>query len=255
LTLAYPYASIVGYFQANMVEGVSDAFGRMPWHFLIAGLARVWSGALVLFVWFGIEGVRRARPLGLLLAMAAALILAHSAVAHKEYRFIYPALPLLLIPVAAGIDCVVEGLYPNGAATLAATLGGIAALSLVVGSGGNFRAHFWYRYGETKAFDMVRRAPEACGVVLHLEKWTDTPGYTGLHRNLPIYYAYQDADFERLREAANYVLSRTPIEGYTKIHLWTQDELPLYLYRRGGGCAGGFLGERLIRGYRPRTER
>src|ERR1035441_267310 len=25
LTLAYPYASIVGYFQANMVEGVSDA--------------------------------------------------------------------------------------------------------------------------------------------------------------------------------------------------------------------------------------
>src|ERR1017187_6135816 len=238
LTLAYPYASIVGYFQANMVEGVSDAFGRMPWHFLIAGLARVWSGALVLFVWCGIEGVRRARPLGLLLAMAAALILAHSAVAHKEYRFIYPALPLLLIPVAAGIDCVVEGLYPNGAATLAATLGGIAALSLVVGSGGNFRAHFWYRYGETKAFDMVRRAPEACGVVLHLEKWTDTPGYTGLHRNLPIYYAYQDADFERLREAANYVLSRTPIEGYTKIHLWTQDELPLYLYRRGGGCAG-----------------
>jgi hypothetical protein len=253
VTLAYPYASIIGYFKANVVEGVSDAFGRAPWYFLILGLARVWSGALVLFVWFGIEGVRRARPLGLLLLMAAALILAHSAVGHKEYRFICPALPLLLIPVAAGIDGVMERLYPNGAATLAATLAGIAALSLVVGAGGNFRAHFWYRYGETKAFDMVREAPDACGVALHLEKWTDTPGYTGLHRDIPIYHAYRDADFERYREAANYVLSRAPVEGYTRVHLWTQDELPLYLYRRGGGCSSGLLGERLVRGYRPRT--
>jgi hypothetical protein len=143
-------------------------------------------------------------------------------------------------------------LYPKGAATLAATLAGIAALSLVVGSGGKFRAHFWYRFGETKAFDMVRRAPDACGVALHMELWTDTPGYTVLHRNIPIYYANSDADLARLREAANYVLSRTPMEGYTKVHLWTQDELPLYLYRRDGGCSDGFLGERLTRGYRPR---
>ena len=254
-TLAYPYASMIGYFGANTVEGVSNIFGRMPWHFYILGFARVWSGAVVVFVWFGMEGMRRARPLGLLVAMAAALITAHSVVAHKEYRFIYPALPLLLIPVAAGIDRVMERLYPKGAATLAATLAGIAALSLAAGSGGNFRAHFKYRFGETKAFDMVRRAPDACGVALHLELWTDTPGYTVLHRNIPIYYAYSDADFARLREAANYVLSRSPLEGYTKVHLWTQDKLPLYLYRRDGGCSEGFLGERLLRGYRVRTSR
>ena len=255
LTLAYPYASMIGYVKANIVDGASNIFGRMPWNYFIVGLVRVWSGALILFVWFGMEGVRRARPLGLLLAMAAALILAHSVVAHKEYRFIYPALPLLLIPVAAGIDRVMERLYPKGAATLAATLVGIAALSLAVGAGGNFRAHFRYRFGETKAFDMVRRAPDACGVALHLESWTDAPGYTVLHRNIPIYYAYQDADLARLREAANYVLSRTPVEGYTKVHLWTQDKLPLYLYRRDGGCSDGFLGERLLRGYRLRTVR
>jgi hypothetical protein len=255
LTLAYPYASMIGYVKANIVDGASNIFGRMPWNYFIVGLVRVWSGALILFVWFGMEGVRRARPLGLLLAMAAALILAHSVVAHKEYRFIYPALPLLLIPVAAGIDRVMERLYPKGAATLAATLVGIAALSLAVGAGGNFRAHFRYRFGETKAFDMVRRSPDACGVALHLESWTDAPGYTVLHRNIPIYYAYQDADLARLREAANYVLSRTPVEGYTKVHLWTQDKLPLYLYRRDGGCSDGFLGERLLRGYRLRTVR
>jgi hypothetical protein len=251
-TLAYPYASIIGYFRVTMFEGMSDYFGRAPWYFLIAGFARLWGGALVLFLWFGIEGVRKSRPLLLLLAMAAALILAHSAIAHKEYRFVYPALPLLLIPIAAGIDRVVERLYPGGAATLAATLAGIAALSWVT-AGGNFRPHFWYRYGETKAFNIIREAPDACGVALHMELWTDTPGYTVLHRDIPIYYAYQDADFERLREAANYVLSRTPVEGYSKIHLWTQDEKPLYLYRRDGGCTDRFLGERLLGGHRQRT--
>src|ERR1035438_9154844 len=240
-------------------KAVNSMFGRIAHRYDLAnkvlscGIDIYWRSRLV-------AAVGRSRPRNVLdlatgsgdvaFAMARGL---HPSIRVFGLDFCEPMLEL--IPVAAGIGCVVEGLYPNGAATLAATLGGIAALSLVVGSGGNFRAHFWYRYGETKAFDMVRRAPEACGVVLHLEKWTDTPGYTGLHRNLPIYYAYQDADFERLREAANYVLSRTPIEGYTKIHLWTQDELPLYLYRRGGGCAGGFLGERLIRGYRPRTSR
>ena len=249
LTLAYPFASIIGYFRVNTLEGMSSYFGRAPWYFFIAGYARIWGGALVLFLWFGFEGVRKARPLLLLLAMAAALILAHSAMAHKEYRFVYPALPLLLIPIAAGIDRVIERLYPSGAATLAATLAGIALLSLVT-AGGNFRPHFWYRYGETKAFNMVRLAPDACGVALHMELWTDTPGYTGLHRDIPIYYAYQDADFERLRGAANYALSRTPVEGYAKVHLWTQDEKPLYLYRRDGGCTGRFLGERLLSGHR-----
>jgi hypothetical protein len=246
LTLAYPFASIIGYLQANLLEGVSGKFGRAPWHFMILGFARVWSGALVLFVWFGIEGLRKSRPLLLLVAMAAALILAHSAVAHKEYRFVYPALPLLLMPIAAGMDRVIGRMYPNGAATLAATLAGIAALSLVVGSGGNFRSHFWRRYGETKAFEMIRRAPDACGVALHLVEWSETPGYTILHRNIPIYYAYHDAEFERIRDAANYLLSRLPVEtGYTKLQEWTEDQDPLYLYRRDGGCTGRFLGERL----------
>ena len=246
LTLAYPFASIIGYFKVNILEGASGKFGRAPWHFMILGFARVWSGALILFVWFGIEGLRKSRPLLLLFAMAAALILAHSMVAHKEYRFVYPALPLLLIPIAAGIDRVIERMYRSGAATLAAMLAGIAALSLVVGSGGNFRAHFWRRYGETKAFDMIRRAPDACGVALHLVIWGEAPGYTVLHRNIPIYNSYHDAEFQRIRDAANYLLSRAPVEpGYTKLREWKQDEDPLYLYRRDGGCTDRFLGERL----------
>ena len=129
---------------------------------------------------------------------------------------------------------------------LAGILGGIAALSLVVGSGDNFRPHFWRRFGETQAFDLIRREPDACGVALHLIEWSETPGYTRLHRNIPIYYAYHDAEFERLRQGANYLLSRSPAEvGYMKLREWKQDVDPLYLYRREGGCSTRFFGERL----------
>jgi hypothetical protein len=245
-TLAYPFASIIGYFRVNIVEGVSSQFGRSPWHFMILGFARVWSGALVAFVWFGVAGLRRNRPLQLLFAMAAALILAHSVIGHKEYRFIYPALPLLLIPVAAGIDRVIERLYPSGAAALAAILAGIAMLSLVVGSGGNFRSHFFRFYGETKAFQMVRNSPDACGVALHRVRWGETPGYTVLHRDIPIYEGFHDADFERLREGANYVVSRIPEPGYTEVGQWQQGEDPVYLFRREGGCSDRYRDDRML---------
>jgi phosphatidylinositol glycan class B len=248
LTLSYPYASIIGYFKVNMI-GYGNHFGsfvRQPWHFMIAGFARVWSGALVLFLWFGIEGVRKSKPMLLLVAMAAALILAHSVVTHKEYRYVYPALPLLLIPVAAGIDRVIGRLYPSGAATLAAVLAAIATLSLVVGAGGNFRSHFWRWYGESKAFAMIRSAPDACGVALHLVRWGQTPGYTVLHRNIPIYNGFRDVDFERIRDGANYVVSRIPEKGYTELGKWTVGDDPVYLYRRDGACSDRFLGERLL---------
>ncbi len=246
LTLPYPYASILGYYKVNILEGVSTVFGHAPWHFMILGFARVWSGALVLFVWFGIEGVRKSKPMLLLVTMAAALVLAHSVVAHKEYRYIYPALPLLLIPVAAGIDRVIGRLYPSGAATLAVSLAGIATLSLVVGAGGNFRSHFWRSYGETKAFQMIRSAPDACGVALHQVRWGETPLYTVLHRNIPIYDGFHNADFERIRDAANYLVSRIPEKGYTELGEWLQGDDPVYLFRRDGGCTDRFLGERLL---------
>jgi hypothetical protein len=41
-------------------------------------------------------------------------------------------------------------------------------------------------------------------------------------------------------------LSRLPAEpGYTQLQEWTQDENPLYLYRRDGGCSDRYLDERM----------
>jgi hypothetical protein len=245
LTLAYPFASIIGYFKANMLEGVSEKFGRMPWHFMLLNFARIWSGALVLFLWFGIEGLRKSRPMMLLFAMAAVLVLSHSAIAHKEYRFVYPALPLLLIPIAAGMDRVIARIYPSNSATLAVTLAGIAMLSAAVGLS-TFRPHFFRHYGEARAFQIIRKDPGACGVATHLVIWGEPPGYTVLHRDIPIYNSYYDADFERIRDGANYLLSRKGVEpGYTRIGEWLEDVDPLYLYHREGGCSDRFLNERL----------
>jgi hypothetical protein len=247
MTLPYPYASIIGYLKVNMAGYGNHfkGFERQPWHFIILGFPRVWSGALIVFVWFLIEGVRKSRPMLLLVMMSAALILAHSAVSHKEYRYVYPALPLLMIPIAAGIDRVISRLYPSSSATLALTLAAIAGISLVVAAGGNFRSHFFRHYGETKALQAIRYSPDACGVALHLVHWGETSFYTTLHRNIPVYDGYREADFQRIRDGANYVLSRVPLSGYTQLHLWMEGDDPLYLYRRDGGCSDRFLGERL----------
>jgi phosphatidylinositol glycan class B len=249
LTLSYPYASIIGYLKVNMAGYGNHfkGFERQPWHFIILGFPRVWSAALVVFVWFLIEGVRKSRPMLLLFAMAAMLVLAHSAMAHKEYRYIYPALPLLMIPIAAGIDRVIGRLYPTSSLTMALTLAAIAGISLVVGAGRNFRPHFFRHYGETKALQMIRDAPDACGVALHLVHWGETPFYTTLHRDIPIFDGYSEADLQRISDGANYVLSRVPLNGYTQIHLWMEGDDPLYLYRRDGGCSNRFFGERLQR--------
>uniref|UniRef100_Q01YE9 Alg9 family protein mannosyltransferase n=1 Tax=Solibacter usitatus (strain Ellin6076) TaxID=234267 RepID=Q01YE9_SOLUE len=246
MTLPYPYASIIGYYKINIIDQVSTKFGHAPWHFMLLGFARVWSGALILFFWFLVEGVRKSRPMLLLVALAGGLILAHSAVAHKEYRYVYPALPLLLVPIAAGIDRVMARLYPNNSAALAATLAGIAALSLVIASSANFRQHFYRSYGETKAFQMIRNSQDACGVALHLVHWGETPSYSVLHRNIPIYDGYVDADFSRYRDAANYVVSRVREPGYTEIQEWDQGDDPVYLFRREGGCSTNLLNERLL---------
>ena len=246
MTLPYPFASIIGYYKINIIDEVSTKFGHAPWHFMILGFARVWSGALILFLWFLVEGVRKSRPMLLLVALAGGLILAHSVVAHKEYRYVYPALPLLLVPIAAGIDRVIGRLYPSNSAVLAATLASIAALSLVTAAGANFRSHFYRRYGETKAFQIIRKSPDACGVALHLMLWGETPFYSVLHRNIPVYDGYVDSDFRRYHDAANYVVSRVPEPGYTEIQEWDEGDDPVYLLRRDGGCTTNLIGERLL---------
>lgn len=98
-TWSVPFGSIVNSFAANILEGRSHLYGTSPAHWYAAQLVERWRGALPVIGVLAVWGARR-QPLPLLVALA--ILLAHSAVAHKEYRFIYPAIPLTLLSAALG---------------------------------------------------------------------------------------------------------------------------------------------------------
>ncbi len=88
-----PFASVLNNFRANILEGRSHVYGTSGAGWYVSQLAQQWSflfpAVLLLAAW----GARR-EPLALITALA--IVLVHSVVAHKEYRFIYPALLLVV---------------------------------------------------------------------------------------------------------------------------------------------------------------
>ena len=74
----------------NLVHGVSEDWGTAPWYMAIAYQLSLWGSASVLIAVAALFGATR---LPLLLAVAATVGVVYAAVPHKEYRFVYPALP------------------------------------------------------------------------------------------------------------------------------------------------------------------
>nr|WP_295744736.1 mannosyltransferase [uncultured Acidocella sp.] len=77
-------------------RGASGLFSPSPPLLYFAGLALDWLWTLPLLLWLAWRGARLAPAAGL---AALALILEHSLISHKEFRYIFPALALL-VPLA-----------------------------------------------------------------------------------------------------------------------------------------------------------
>src|SRR5204862_5956831 len=99
LTLGYPFASIFRNLFYNIHLGVSSGFSVEPWFFYLLGELGVWlAGAPLVLLLIGVG----ARRMPLLLAAALTIVAVPMAVPHKEYRFIYPAVALLMMLAAIG---------------------------------------------------------------------------------------------------------------------------------------------------------
>jgi len=98
LTLGYPLASLWRNVLFNVLYRVSADFGTEPWSYYLIGEFGLWAGGMVFLLLLAGLGARRAP---VLLIAAVTVIVVHSGIAHKEYRFIYPA--ILLLTTLAGI--------------------------------------------------------------------------------------------------------------------------------------------------------
>lgn len=197
LTLGYPFASIWRNLLYNLYYGVSLEISADPGLYYVRGELGVWLTAAPLVLLLIGLGARR---FPVLLVTALTVIAVHSGIAHKEYRFIYPAILLFMVLAAVGLaqltNWAAQWLQQRGMRRGAAT-----ALSAVVLSGYwcTVAFHVWSSgtiaelrqraHDELAAMLFVHDMPRLCGVGLYGdEAWVRYGGYSYLHRPVPMYW-------------------------------------------------------------------
>jgi len=240
LTWSYPFQSFVLNFWRNIVKGKASFFGESPSYEYVVSLLQTWGWASVPLLGLGFLAFRRC---SLLWLTALAILVSHSAIAHKEYRFLAPMLVVMVISASLGL---VELLRGNR------LLGWAACAVWLVASADGARRFDWrtlaprpenfppssmwsFREGAIRAYEAMSADADVCGVASVGWGWAWTGGYTYLHRNVPIFEIGDGTSFRRYTASFNAMLG--PNQGraigpYVQQRCWQW----LCLYKRTGGC-------------------
>jgi GPI mannosyltransferase 3 len=204
LTLGYPLASVWRNLYDNLYLGISSGFSVAPWWYYLVGELGVWLAAAPFVVLLIALGARR---MPMLFAAAALIVAVHSAIPHKEYRFIYPAIMLLSVLAAVGLAQLTQltaawlalrGLRQTVAVPVAATLltGLWCAAAGAMWSGGALAQLRQRAHDELLAMSYVHDLPAPpCGVGLYGKNaWVRYGGYSYLHRPVPLFWPATPAE-------------------------------------------------------------
>jgi hypothetical protein len=232
-TWGYPFQSLWRNFIYNTFYGVSAYYGTEDWSFYPLVLLEYWRGYAVLLLALAALGARRL-PLPLL---AAALIFAaHMAVPHKELRFLYPAILLLLI--VAGMGLAQLGSWAASRWRLDPLRCSIVLLTAAVLAAGFLAATPAYRELWQRGHDMML-ADIAAGKlngVCGIGAYRTHRSYTLIHRNVPLYWTEDDAEFARDLPGFNTLVAAEPAPpapGFTTLRCYGK----ICMSQRPGSCA------------------
>jgi hypothetical protein len=259
VTWGWPFHATVMYvyyaLKVSSAAGVNPVYSYFGWE------ALAWGFFGVVIVLCALCGALR---LPLLLLVAAMVFAVHSAFSHKEYRYISPALPLIMTLAGVGSVMAANWLadrlgrpWVRRALLVAVALGWTVA-SLALAASPN-RIWYWVRSrGSILAMQAVNADKEACGVGIYPgAMWWRAAGYSGLRPGVPLFNAGDTAN-PIAPNAYNYVISlerrspelKHPVDlpadftslGYQQLQCWTDpyDRTMLIermcLWRRPGTC-------------------
>ena len=220
-TLGYPFASVWRNVLYNVIHGVSAEFGVEPWYYYLLGELGIWAAGVPFLLASIALGARRFPAL---LAAAVVIVAVHSCIAHKEYRFIYPAVLLLTVLASAGIASLVQwvtawlsqrGLHETtaAAASILIVLGYWSIVSFNLWNGPAL-ADLRHRASDNLAgMSLAASLSSACGIGLYGEDgkdWVWYGGYTRLHRPLPMYWPKDEAALTAAAPAFNTLIYTAP---------------------------------------------
>lgn len=241
LTWGQPFHSVLLYVRING-GGMADLYGTAPPGWYIANEAMIWGLALPAIVLGAVFGARRA-PLPL--AAALIIVATFSAVSHKEWRFIFPALPLLFTVCGIGtveIARIIADRFGGGLIRrrlyLAAGLIWVI-LSLLSGVRGMMRPLWLQDAGAIRALDRASADPRACAIGVDApEQWART-GMVRIRPDMRLYPAVPAAT-----PHFNYILSFAEAQTRDRYAAWGYAQISCArdgacLYRRPGGCRDG----------------
>jgi hypothetical protein len=245
VTWGAPFASTWRNFAVNVLDGAAAENGVAPWHGYGDFLLNAWgAGGLVAVLLLALIGARRLpQPL----VAVVVILVSHSLIGHKEYRFIYPAILLLSLSSGLGLAQLtawaieaLDGRRPGSRwsrpACAAMALAFPVLVSLGEATSPAYRELWTRGDGVLRGADFVARSPSVCGVATFGLHWTQSAGYAHLHRRVPTYWPENDeSTFRKYKPAFNVLIyARRPAGAKEFVDASCVDGVCVAV--RKGGC-------------------
>ncbi len=263
VTYSYPFQSFIMNVWANLFSGISAHYGGQPVYYYADLEVHYLGGFMAVLALLALLGGLR-RPMLLLLALV--IIGTHTALSHKEYRFLAPALPFVLVPAGLGASRVIawlerqpeglrQGTFPRGA-LVAAVLAVFAFASWAQALEGPFRREWFRGSGEIAAARSIAGMHDVCGIGAYGIDGTALAGTARYHHDAPVYAISKPERFAQDSVSFNVVIAPDdrlpPAGGFAEVGCWANGfneatlnkRMPhICVLARPGTCRPGAVGD------------
>lgn len=185
-----PFVWLIANVQQNLLHARAAQFGVTPATTYLYSFWLMWSVAILplsVAIWRG------SRHAPLLLVTAVVNIAFHSLIGHKEYRFIFLSVVLLIIIAALGSADWIRRLRADPRWrrwALPVVAAGWALTSGALGATGTMRVYWMRGTGAAQLAATLRADPELCGLALYDIPFFQLPGRERLVGHSPLYALY-----------------------------------------------------------------
>jgi GPI mannosyltransferase 3 len=244
-----PYEWILNNYRQNIGAGRMLKIGGVShWTYLV-DISRYWRSLAAPILLLPLLAGKRHRPL---LIAAWVNIVIHQLIGHKEWRYLWPSVQILVVLAGTGsVEMARRGLgarqlkRPEGATVTVAIIALWGAASLLLANSETYRIG-WRKSGAASQLAAIAaRDPRVCAIAAPRYQYTEF-GYAFVHRAIPIYllrteHAPSMAHPGATAPAYNAILADTdfgPPDGFPKRIACAGDSPDrVCLYVRSGGCA------------------